>query len=138
MRQVKIIISTLLFLISVATQAQIKIGGNVYGGGNIGNTDGSTNVTVRAGDIGRVFGGARQANVASTHSHTGTATRVASISAAIDVAANLYLCLSCYRNQEQKCTYDNLNLSQCRLFLFFSPLSPSGCPDPDRIIYIYR
>ena len=63
MRQVKIIISTLLFLISVATQAQIKIGGNVYGGGNAGNTSGSTSVTVRAGDIGRVFGGARQADV---------------------------------------------------------------------------
>ena len=58
--------------------AQIKIGGNVYGGGNKGNVDGSTRVTVLAGDIGavdkdatrpledprgRVFGGARMANV---------------------------------------------------------------------------
>ena len=62
-----------------------KIGGNVYGGGNQGNVDGSTKVTLRAGDIGvrpvgangkdanptqgldnpkgKVFGGARMANV---------------------------------------------------------------------------
>ena len=59
--------------------AQIKIGGNVYGGGNMGEVKGSTNVTVLAGDIGaaldpeaarplankkgKVFGGARMANV---------------------------------------------------------------------------
>jgi hypothetical protein len=44
--------------------AQINIGGNVYGGGNAGDTGGRTTVTVRSGDIdGNVFGGARQANV---------------------------------------------------------------------------
>ena len=59
--------------------AQIKIGGNVYGGGNMGEVMGSTTVTVLAGDIGaaldpeatrplankkgKVFGGARMANV---------------------------------------------------------------------------
>ena len=58
--------------------AQIKIGGNVYGGGNEGQVKGSTKVTVLAGDIGavpddavrplvnpkgKVFGGARMANV---------------------------------------------------------------------------
>ena len=43
--------------------AQIKIGGNVYGGGNHANVDGSTNVRVRAGDINKVFGGARMANI---------------------------------------------------------------------------
>ena len=59
--------------------AQIKIGGNVYGGGNMGEVMGSTKVTVLAGDIGaaldpdaprplankkgKVFGGARMANV---------------------------------------------------------------------------
>ena len=43
----------------------IKIGGNVYGGGNAGDTGGSTSVTVRMGDIdGSVFGGARKADVA--------------------------------------------------------------------------
>ena len=42
---------------------QIEIGGNVYGGGNKGNVNGSTSVTVRRGDINKVFGGARQANV---------------------------------------------------------------------------
>ena len=44
--------------------AQVVIGGNVYGGGNEGNVNGKTTVTVREGDIdGSVFGGARQANV---------------------------------------------------------------------------
>ena len=58
--------------------AQIKIGGNVYGGGNEGNVMGSTKVTVLEGDIGtrpadsdeplanplgKVFGGARMAKV---------------------------------------------------------------------------
>jgi hypothetical protein len=44
-------------------QAQITIDGNVYGGGNAGETKGSTSVTVYAGDIQAVFGGARMANV---------------------------------------------------------------------------
>lgn len=44
-------------------QAQITIGGNVYGGGNEGNVEGSTAVTVHAGDLNNVFGGARKANV---------------------------------------------------------------------------
>ena len=43
--------------------AQIVIGGHVYGGGNAGKTGGNTTVTVRAGDLDRVFGGARMANV---------------------------------------------------------------------------
>ena len=43
--------------------AQIKVGGNVYGGGNMGNVDGSTKVTVKKGDLNKVFGGARMANV---------------------------------------------------------------------------
>lgn len=43
--------------------AQIKIGGSVYGGGNHGNVDGSANVRVCAGDINKVFGGARMANI---------------------------------------------------------------------------
>ena len=44
-------------------QAQITIGGNVYGGGNAGDTGGSTTVTVRGGDISAVYGGARMSNV---------------------------------------------------------------------------
>ena len=44
--------------------AQIIIGGSVYGGGNEGNVGGSTSVTVRAGDINKVYGGARMANIA--------------------------------------------------------------------------
>ena len=43
--------------------AQIKIGGNIYGGGNAGDVDGNTAVTLYAGDLNRVFGGARMANV---------------------------------------------------------------------------
>ena len=44
-------------------QGQIKIGGNVYGGGNHAEVKGSANVRVRAGDINKVFGGARMANI---------------------------------------------------------------------------
>ena len=63
----------------MVAQGQIKIGGNVYGGGNHAEVRGSSNVTVKAGDIGavldpnasrpladpqgRVFGGARMADV---------------------------------------------------------------------------
>ena len=64
---------------TTTTGVCIKIGGNVYGGGNQGRVDGNTRVTVKAGDIGatdkpdnqrpltnpkgRVFGGARMADV---------------------------------------------------------------------------
>ena len=57
---------TILILGLLATtmaQGQIKIGGSVYGGGNHGNVDGSANVRVCAGDINKVFGGARMANI---------------------------------------------------------------------------
>ena len=43
--------------------AQISIGGSIYGGGNAGDTGGNTTVTVYQGDLDRVFGGARLANV---------------------------------------------------------------------------
>ncbi len=58
-------ISTILLLCLSATlmQAQIVIGGHVYGGGNAGNTGGNTTVTVHAGDLNKVFGGARMADV---------------------------------------------------------------------------
>ena len=73
-----ITILILVLLTTVVAQGQIKIGGNVYGGGNKGEVKGSTKVTVHAGDIGvrpkssdepledpagKVFGGARMANV---------------------------------------------------------------------------
>ena len=46
--------------------ADITIGGNVYGGGNRGDMEGNTSVTVNSGIIkGSVFGGARMANVNS-------------------------------------------------------------------------
>ena len=54
-----------MLLGAVMVQAQkITIGGNVYGGGNEGKTDGKTKVTVYAGNIhGGVFGGARMADI---------------------------------------------------------------------------
>ena len=52
-----------MLLAATSLQAQITIGGNVYGGGNAGDTKGNTNVTVYAGDLNRVFGGAQKANV---------------------------------------------------------------------------
>ena len=79
MRRV-ITILIVILLSTIVAQGQIRIGGNVYGGGNKGNVDGSTHVTVLKGDIGavmdpdetkrpladpsgKVFGGARMANV---------------------------------------------------------------------------
>ena len=58
-------ITTILLLCLSATlmQAQITIGGNIYGGGNAGDTKGNTNVTIYAGDLNRVFGGAQKADV---------------------------------------------------------------------------
>lgn len=55
----------LLFSVLSATNAasQITIGGSIYGGGNAGNTGGSTKVTVHAGNLHAVFAGARMANV---------------------------------------------------------------------------
>ena len=78
MRRV-ITILLMILLSTIVAQGQIKIGGNVYGGGNHANVEGSAKVTVKAGDIGavmdpnaerpladpqgKVFGGARMANV---------------------------------------------------------------------------
>ena len=58
-------ITTILLLCLSATlmQAQIVIGGHVYGGGNAGETGGNSTVTIREGDLNRVFGGARMADV---------------------------------------------------------------------------
>ena len=53
----------ILFLYTIVVQAQISVGGNVYGGGNHANVGGNTNVTVTAGNLHKVFGGARMANV---------------------------------------------------------------------------
>ncbi len=53
----------LMLLLPLAVVAQITIGGNIYGGGNAGNTGGNTSVTVRCGDLKNVYGGARRADV---------------------------------------------------------------------------
>ena len=52
-----------MLLAATVVQAQITIGGSVYGGGNAGDTGGSTKVTVCAGNLHAVFAGARMANV---------------------------------------------------------------------------
>lgn len=56
----------MLLLTATAVQAQITIAGNVYGGGNVGDTGGSTTVSVYSGDLNTVYGGARMANVAGS------------------------------------------------------------------------
>ena len=57
------IICSMLLLALTSVKAQVYIGGQVYGGGNHGNVNGSTSVTVKEGNIHQVFGGARMANV---------------------------------------------------------------------------
>ena len=49
----KTFILTAMLLVSGMAQAQILIEGNVYGGGNIGEVDGSTTVTVNGGTVGK-------------------------------------------------------------------------------------
>ena len=74
-----ITIMMMILLSTIVAQGQIKIGGNVSGGGNHAEVRGNAKVTVLKGDIGavmdpnavrpladpsgRVFGGARMANV---------------------------------------------------------------------------
>ena len=59
----RIILATISFLFCTLAGAQITIGGNIYGGGNQGNTGGKTTVTIYDGDIRQVYGGARMADV---------------------------------------------------------------------------
>jgi hypothetical protein len=53
----------MMFLAAMTVQAQISIGGSIYGGGNAGDTGGGSKVTVYAGNLHAVFAGARMANV---------------------------------------------------------------------------
>lgn len=66
--KVKETIISLILLTAIPVQAQIVIGGNVYGGGNAGDVGGNTSVSVYAGDLNRVFGGARMADVGGSAS----------------------------------------------------------------------
>ena len=59
-------IVSIIVLSVLSVQAQITIGGNVYGGGNAGVVQGNTAVTVLEGDLNAVFGGARMADVNGT------------------------------------------------------------------------
>ena len=59
-------ILTLILLICLSAslmQAQVVIGGSIYGGGNAGDVKGSAKVTVYEGNLHAVFAGARMANV---------------------------------------------------------------------------
>ena len=60
---IRLLLLLLLTLFGLQTSAQIKIGGNVYGGGNEGDIGGNTSVTLYAGDLNKVFGGSRMANI---------------------------------------------------------------------------
>ena len=60
---IRLLLLLFLLLTGKQLQAQITIGGNVYGGGNEGDVGGNTTVTVRAGDLNKVYGGARMADV---------------------------------------------------------------------------
>ena len=53
----------LISLISLPVQGQIKIGGNVYGGGNAADVEGNATVTFYGGSATNVFGGARMSNI---------------------------------------------------------------------------
>ena len=59
----RVLLLLLLVLMGSQIRAQIVIGGSVYGGGNQGVVDGNSSVTVYGGDIDRVYGGARMADV---------------------------------------------------------------------------
>ena len=52
-----------MILTTIGVRAQITVGGNVYGGGNKGNVKGNSTVTVHAGTLNEVYGGARVADV---------------------------------------------------------------------------
>ena len=59
-------ILTLILLICLSAslmQAQVVIGGSIYGGGNAGDVKGSAKVTVYEGNLHAVFAGARMADV---------------------------------------------------------------------------
>lgn len=58
-----VLLLLLLVLTGLQASAQVKIGGSVYGGGNAGNVGGNTTVTLHAGDLNKVFGGARMADI---------------------------------------------------------------------------
>ena len=62
----KLYILLLLCLSASLVQAQIMIGGSVYGGGNKGDLGGRTTVTILSGDLDKVYGGARQADIAGS------------------------------------------------------------------------
>ena len=60
---IRLLFLILLLLSGKQSQAQISIGGSIYGGGNAGDTGGSSKVTVYEGNLHAVFAGARMADV---------------------------------------------------------------------------
>ncbi len=64
LRNISVLVFCLIVCMVASAQPAISIGGNVYGGGNHGDTGGNTAVNVYGGSIHQVFGGARQADIA--------------------------------------------------------------------------
>ena len=62
-RDSRLLLLVLMVLACSVGQAQIKIGGSVYGGGNEGKVQGNASVTLRAGNLNKVYGGARMADI---------------------------------------------------------------------------
>ena len=63
----------ILLFTPISAMAEIVIGGNVYGGGNEGDVDGSTSVTVQQGTLeGNVYGGG---NIADLTEYTNVTVR---------------------------------------------------------------
>ena len=60
---IRLLFLILMLLTGKQAQAQITIGGSIYGGGNAGDTGGKATVNIYGGDLHNVYGGARQANV---------------------------------------------------------------------------
>ena len=60
---IRLLLLQFLLLAGLQTNAQIKIAGNVYGGGNAGDVGGNATVSVHEGDLKYLYGGARMANV---------------------------------------------------------------------------
>ena len=59
----RLLLVLLLVMMGSQLRAQIIINGNVYGGGNEGKVNGNTTVTLRAGDLNKVFAGSRMADI---------------------------------------------------------------------------
>ena len=123
--------------------AQIIIGGNVYGGGNKGDVDGSTNVTVYGGDIDRVFGGARMANVGGKsfvhldgeHGVSPAYTIINYVFGGNDISGTVYGS-GTLPSELTQAAANGVDDSWTSILRFTTKLDGSGDPDPNNKIYV--